>query len=149
LDPSSPISPDEFILRRVPQDKMNLDGRSVSPDAFAPSERDQDGLSLHRAAFHTPEEVGQTLRSKGTAPAWVVRFLAKDLLALQLLLKPDPKQPSAHPKGIAQPGHILIPDINFNNRKSDRVIQLKRDLAEIANRSAVLGPFEPPSIITP
>lgn len=154
LDPHSPISPEEIIYRRVPKQRgMSVDLKTVQPDAFAPRMPnkkkpndigDLDGLSVYRAAFHTPEVIARVLRTSGSEPAWVAEFKAGDLIALGITLKPDPLQADKHPSGIPQPGHALIPEIHSGGAQSTRVLELKRELAALANKAKIHGPYDPP-----
>lgn len=150
MDPLSPIQPEEMILRRVPKHRMSLDQRTVQPDAFAPKMPDKkntgdtDGLSVYREAFHSAEDVGRTLRSRGSEPMWVARLRASDITALGLTLLPDPKDGFAHPKGLPQPGHALIPEIAVSTATTDRVVEIKRMLAALVTPTNLFGPFDPP-----
>lgn len=133
---------------------MSADLKTIQPDAFAPrvpSKRkpddtgDSDGLSVYRAAFHSPEAIARELRTGGSEPAWVAELKAGDIIALGVTLKPDPIDADKHPKGIAQPGHALIPEINSREAESTRVLELKRALADLANKVKPHGPYDPPA----
>lgn len=68
---------------------MSLDLKTVQPGAFAPNEKDTDGLSVHRAGIHTPKEVAQDFRGKGSQPVWVAHLRASDILALGVTIEPN------------------------------------------------------------
>lgn len=131
---------------------MDFERKSVRRNAFAPklpdkkreSKGDIDGLSLFRELFHTPEEVGRVLRTQGTTPAWVARLRASDIFSLGLSLVPNPLDESKHPNGVAQPGHVLIPEISVATASSSEVIELQQRLAALVTSENLLGPFDPP-----
>jgi hypothetical protein len=132
---------------------MSADLTAVQPDAFAPrmpskkkpdDTGDSDGLSVYRAAFHSPEAIARELRTGGSRPAWVAELKASDIIALGITLQPDPLDAEEHPKGIPQPGHALIPEINVAQAESTRVLELKRKLAGLANTATIHGPYDPP-----
>lgn len=140
MNPLDPIRPDEFLLRRIPQDKVLEDG-SIAPSAFAPhSTNDGAGLSVFREAYHTPEQVGRDFRRVGKNPVWVARLRASGILELGLRIDPDPL--AATRDMPAQPGHALIPALNSANAKADRTHELARRLVLVIERPLV-GPFSP------
>jgi hypothetical protein len=141
LDPSSPVHPDEIILRRVPEQKMELDRCHVSADAFAPhATNDAGGISVYREQFHSPTEVTQTFRSGGTKPVWCARLRAGDLFKIGLSVNPDPLGPDERlPERL---GHALIPEINSGNAKSKETAQYKQRLKKAVFE--IVGPFDPP-----
>lgn len=113
MDQCDPISPDEYLLRRVPFDENNkpIDpelAQPVSRLAFRPSSKDVDGISLFREKFVTPEQIANLHRenSKGKE-CYVVRVKAKDLFDPSVGVKVIPN------KIDALPGHALIPEINI------------------------------------
>lgn len=133
---------------------MSPDLRTIEPDAFAPrspaknkpnDQGDSDGLSVYRAAFHSPEEIAKVLRTRGSEPVWVAELVAKDIIALGGTLKPDPLGPEKHPRQIPQPGHALIPELHAGDPDSKLVEDLKRGLAALANKATIHGPFDPPA----
>lgn len=143
MDPLSPIQPEETILRRVPKQKgMSLDLRTVQPGAFAPNEKDTDGLSVHRAGIHTPKEVAQDFRGQGSQPVWVAHLRARDILAMGMTIEPKPVAASVAPPRPAQPGHAIIPDMNAGNASSNETEERKRQLAAAVFQ--IDGPFDPP-----
>lgn len=148
VEQSDPIHPDEIILRRVREAHMTTDTpRWPLPDAFDPDKlRDEDGLSVYREKYHTPQEVA-ALRTKGKGPCWVVRVPAKSILNLGLTLRPDGRKPEV---GLpSRPGHALIVEMNSGTRKSDAVEQWKRQLVSsvIAVDGGDAG-FPPPAAST-
>lgn len=76
---------------------------------------------------------------------WVAQFKASDIIALGITLQPDPLDADKHPRNVAQPGHALIPEINSGEMDSTRVLELKRALADLANKGPIHGPYDPPS----
>lgn len=133
---------------------MSADLKTIQPDAFAPrmpnkkkpdDVGDSNGLSVYRAAFHTPEAIARELRTGGSEPAWVAEFNASDIIALGVTLEADPLDADKHPRGIPQPGHALIPEIHSGEAESTRVLELMRKLADLANKATIHGPFAPPA----
>lgn len=130
-DESAPVSPDEFILRRIPnlQNYINLElAMSVTRAAFGPSSDDIDGLSVYREEFVSARQVAEA----GNNPAgyYVVRLQAQDILNLGVQLIQDPK--------VGQlPGHTLIPELSKDGKKAER-----KRYKEVTQKLAVLGSGE-------
>lgn len=142
MDPNSPIENDEVILRRVPKQRgMSLDLKSVLPGAFAPMKSDTDGLSVHRAAIHTPKEVARDFRTRGSQPVWVAHLRASEIRAIGCSVEPDPLGATEFLP--AQPGHALIPEITAPSAKETVTIERQRRLAAAVFR--LDGPFDPPA----
>lgn len=120
-----------------------MDQKTVQPGAFAPNEKDTDGLSVHRAGIHTPKEVAQDFRGKGSQPVWVAHIRAKDILALGVTIVPMPVAASVDPSRPAQPGHAIIPEMNARNANSNETAERKRLLAAAVFQ--IDGPFDPPT----
>lgn len=136
-DETSPVLPDEFVLRRIPRDRYDSSlADPIQRVAFEPHKtNDVDGLSLFRADFVTPQELSAAGPS---AKGYVVaRLRVKDILDLQLSLvpAPDPTQP---------PGHCLIPKLNslFHKTQKQKARELELSLAQLAGRDVVY--IEPP-----
>ena len=138
----NPIDDDEFLLRRIPVKQKWFDPAvSLQPaaEAFGPHrEHDANGLSLSRLQSHahpeflTIEQVAQRGPSKDGYYVAVLRV--RDLRAHGIQISPDPID--------GDPGHVLLPDLNSIDRKTDNVTSWKQILA---NRLTlrVDGPFVP------
>lgn len=126
---------------------MSLDTKSVLPGAFAPTQSDTTGISVHRASIHTPKQVAQDFRTGGTQPVWVAHLRARDILALGISIMPDPVLESLDPPRPAQPGHASIPELKTANATSDFAEEIKRRLAAAVFH--IDGPFDPPTHKTP
>ncbi len=108
---ADPVSPDEILLRRVPFVEGNayIDLSLPAPvqrAAFQPSTNDEDGLSLFRELFVTPEQIADLHRGKTAGKeCYVVRVRAADLLdpAVGVDLVPNVVDDL--------PGHVLIPQL--------------------------------------
>ncbi len=111
-DQSDPVSPDEWILRRVPYNELN---KLIDPDitppisstAFRPTKNDNDGVSVFRELFATPDEVANLYMQQNPGKkCYVIRVKAEAILepGLGITLTPDPI--------IELPGHALIPELN-------------------------------------
>jgi len=123
---SAPLSDDELLYRRVPKSMgWYRPGQfpEVVDDAFHPR-NDTTGLSMERARsdehpeFKSIEEMAQ-----GPSPAgYVVAVLrVADLRKHGIRIEPRTE--------MAGPGHVELPDLNRDNRKSDQALTLKRILS--------------------
>jgi isoleucyl-tRNA synthetase len=129
-EPSVPLDDDEYLYRRIPVKPGWFQDGVVSPEAFKPTKNDTTGLSLERAIFCSPEEAA----AHGTNPSgyYIARLKAADIRMLGLDVVPKPS---------AQPGHAEVPELTFGNRKADQAQEWQLELAEIAAREGVLGPY--------
>ena len=118
-DPVDHVDNEEILYRRVPFGWFNS---RVSPNPFADAFRphrtdDTDGLSFYRARYKTPEEVAVG-RSK--YPYHVAEVRVSDLRALGLTISVTENDPS----------HVLVPELNSANYKSDRTYEVAQIIAE-------------------
>lgn len=131
-DEHGPVSPDEYILRRVFVDHFNPAlSEPVQRVAFQPNKNDTDGISVFRELFVTPAEIARR-GPKGPSKYFVVRLLAADIFALGLSILPDPQ--SDQP-----PGHAVIQELNpkVDERRSK---ELQRELAKLGGRNVAYEP---------
>ena len=143
MEPHEPVQPEEILLRRVPEAHMG-DGQSPWPlaMAFAPrSNGDEDGLSVYRKIFHTPQHAAD-FRTKSTSKSWVAELRAADVFALGLTVEPLPLGPTSELP--SQPGHAVLRELNSTNRKTKRAEECKQQL--LAAVIAVTGPYDPPAL---
>lgn len=141
MDQNDPVSPDEFILRRVPANQDFIDKSlplRVQRVAFEPKKkRDINGLSVYRERFVSA--MGVAAAGRSSAGYYVVRLRARDYLDLRLTLQPDPQPDEL-------PGHTLIPELNagsMRNPHREKSKDLQKKLADRAIASTLLGPFIP------
>lgn len=137
---ASCISPDESLLRGIPNDpqhyKKTMGVWCVSPYTFEPRKTDKDGISLFREDFLSAKSVSKRCRHKSGA-SLVAKFAAYQLTGLGLspTEKPDPDQ---------GPGHAVIPELRYRSSQSARLRQEQKEitvrLAEIAGRQIVHFP---------
>ncbi len=118
-DPVDHVDNEETLYRRVP---FGWFDRRLSPnptaDAFRPHRTDDpDGLSFDRARYKTPEEVAVGLSRH---PYHVAEVRASDLIDLGLTISVTENDPS----------HVLVPELNSANRKSDRTIEAAQIIAD-------------------
>lgn len=125
-DQRHPLSPDEYVLRRVftsPENKLVNLGlpQPLSRGAFKPNKNDTLGISVFRELFVTPLRVAKK-GTKGPNCYYVVRLRVSDLRAAGFNAIPDPQTDQL-------PGHTLIPEINFtslqNDKEQSKELQLK------------------------
>lgn len=107
---SDPISPNEWLLRRVPN--KWYDSSLEAPFerlAFRPNQLDDDGISLFREMFVSPKDISISGRKP---PYTVARIRASSIkgLGLEITATPDPSQP---------PGHVSLPDLSLSERNND------------------------------
>ena len=131
-DERSPVVRAEYILRRV--HKNNFKPSTPDPilrPAFAPSNDDIDGLSIHRELFITPRKLAFCGRKPGEY--LIVRLQISELeqFGLSCQPSPDPDQPA---------GHAIIPQLNSFEQKSGKSKELQRALAKIAKDRIVFKP---------
>ena len=133
---SDPVTSDEFVLRRIPNNKDWYESSLPEPVqrvAFQPSKRDTDGLSIFRQLFVTPAQLAQA----GPNPAgyYVARLRVADLhdLGLSVIAAPQNNQPD---------GHAIIPELSYQAMKQDKQTarKIQRELAKLASDGIVHGP---------
>lgn len=137
------ITDDERLYRRIPvgpgycTTDPATQRLNVSAQAFHPHrERDVDGLSLSRGrteshpTFLSPEDLAKS----GPSPEgyFLAELIYGELRKAGIRVIPDP-QPH-------DPGHVLLPELNSSDRKSDRVKELEMQLATTLTHF-VHGPF--------
>lgn len=113
---SNQVGDDEILLRRVPLAYYDHQESRPTRQAFAPRRDDDNGLSFYRNINPADLAVAQTTGKPGNVAA--VR--AKDLRALGLSVVADEKDPT----------HVLVPEVNAANRKSDGTIEITQRLAD-------------------
>ena len=133
------ISDDESLYRKVPisPNWYNQESNELSPDAFNPRRGDETGISLERAQstehpeFRTIEQAAQGPSPKGY---YVAVLRVGDLRGAGLNVVADPDV------GRGVPGHVLITDLTYDNRKTPESEEKKILLAhELVLK--VEGPF--------
>jgi hypothetical protein len=136
-----PITPDEYVLRRILNKFDRYDPSLAIPVqryAFAPNEKDRDGLSVFRELFVTPEGVART--GPNSAGYYVARLAVSELLKLGLTVVPDPLED-------APPGHAMVPELSFaavrNAKTTSKEIQFQ--LAMLASTAIVYEPGKFPT----
>ena len=128
-----PISPDEYVLRRIPKDKNRYDPSLLEPVqrlSFEPSERDINGISIFRELFVSAEAVAKA--GTGVNGCCVARLRVSDFIALGLTIVPDPQDDQL-------PGHAIIPELSFQQMKinKSKCKEIQRNLAKLAGANIV------------
>ena len=126
-----PIEDDESLYRRVlaSSEQYNPETGLLSPQAFHPNKNDVTGLSLVRARFLAASDAARGRAGKETILA-VLR--AGDLRAEGIRIEPDDDEDRTW--------HAELPDLRYDNRRSNSARILKNLLASQLTRE-VLGPF--------
>ena len=130
VEPMARVEDEEYLYRRIPvKTRWFWDG-VVRREAFRPNERDGTGLSLERAIFCSPEEAA----AYGTNPSgyYIAKIKAGDIRTLGLDVLP---KPSGHP------GHAELPGLNHRTGKTSQAKEWQVQLADLATREGVLGPY--------
>jgi hypothetical protein len=123
----APISDDEFLYRRIPKSQGWYQPDKSPPvnlSAFNPTEEDTSGLSMERAnSLEHPEFMTAVQMAQGRSPrGYVVAvLLVKSLRELGVQIVPRTEG--------AGPGHVELPDLTYENRRSDASMQIKRVLS--------------------
>jgi hypothetical protein len=128
------IEDDELLYRRVPESTRWYDSENhlLSDQAFAPHKKDDaTGLSLVRAKYSTPEAAAKGRPGKSY---YLAVLRAADLRENGINVAPRPTA--------CVPGHVELPDLNAENRKSTATLEAQRLLAEEL-WVHILGPFQP------
>lgn len=113
MEQDDPVTPDEYILRRVlnRNDYINWSlSEPVTKAALSPTREDAVGISVYRELFATPEQVAADGPSGDGY--YVVRILAANIFNLGLSIVPNPLNP-----GLA--GHCLIPELGGDAKAAD------------------------------
>lgn len=129
-DGTEPVADDELLYRRVsvPSGWYSPE-TGLKANAFAPHKtEDATGLSVDRAKYKTIEQAAKGRAGKSN---YVAVLRAGDLRQRGIEVVPRP-QPG-------DPGHAELPDLNSDNRKTDRTRELQRVLVELCR--SVEGPF--------
>lgn len=127
-----PIDRSEILYRRIPVSQEWYDpndGLPPSPESFRPTKRDKDGISLFRARDY-PDASALATNDRG-AFYYVAAIRAADLMDLDIDIEPT--------RDDQHPGHVSIPGLRYENRKSNAAIEMKYALAEAVQ--SVEGPF--------
>ncbi len=131
---NAPIADDELLLRRIPASTGWIDDKGVSSLAFRPNRNDGTGLSISRAEpFKT---VKQAARGRPGKSYYVAVLRAGDLRRAGIEVRPAPLPDD--------PGHAELPDLTYQDRKTDDALQWADLLANELILS-VEGPFASPS----
>jgi hypothetical protein len=127
LSESDPLTPNEWLLRRIPNNADYYKPAEPVPIqrvAFEPNKQDVDGLSFFREMFISPRELG--LKTGRKPPYIVARVRLKDIEAnnIKIHAAPDSEQPA---------GHAVAPEITYAARKATKEAQRQlRDCAKLA-----------------
>ena len=150
---TTPVSPDEILLRRIPNNKSYCyrdratSALVVDPYAFTPNrKRDTDGMSFYRENFATPEEVALDYPPDGGAR--VARVAVQLVIDLGLgKIVTDPHDDQERPAG-----HVYIPALRYVDRKTlSREERQARDRISLAlaQHATDNGVFSHPGLSDP
>jgi len=124
---SDPILESEYLFRRIPAwlDWVNLEAGTVSPQAFAATPKDTDGLSFYRQCCVDPKTVAHPEHKPGQY--YVARISAEGLISLGLSLVPRPMPPI--------PGHTIVPELRWKAHGGDS--EIRNRLGEIRDTLSI------------
>jgi len=132
-DQQDSVSPDEYVLRRIPKDKSRYDpslNEPVQRIAFEPSKWDVDGISVFREFFVSAAALAEAgTNNNGYC---VARLSVSTLIALGLTIVPDPRNDQP-------PGHAVIPELSISKMKQNKTKckEIQRELAKLASRNII------------
>lgn len=129
-DGTEPVGDDELLYRRIPVSTGWCDLHGVSPEAFHPRPYDLSGISLYRAKYKSLLEAASGESSKGY---FVAVLRAGDMTSSGMPVLPRPEKDD--------PGHVELPRLRFDNRRTPEAYERKVRLAKLCVR--VEGPFPP------
>ena len=131
---SEAVEDEEIVYRRVPAPHWAGPEGQATPQAFIPHKTaDQDGLSLERAKYSSPERVAAR---KPDRPSYVVALRVRDLREAGLDVTPDPDMEHDNP------GHCLIRGLRSEVRGSEETRELADLLAHRLSRLVFV--YHPP-----
>ena len=133
----SNIDDNETLYRKIPisTDWYDLNQGTLSPQTFSPRKEDITGLSFSRSKFRTAAEAGRGMSSQGY---YVVELRVGDLRKLGLSVKYCPETPAGY-----DPSHVEIPELNAEDRKSERCLNFQEQLSSMSTIVHIHGPFTP------
>jgi hypothetical protein len=134
-DGCDPLSPDEFLLRRIPHNYVapNEITDKIRLGHFEPqSGRDDDGISLYREKLVSAQQLVDSAKGKG--PYYVARATVKEIEAIGL-----------HPVITDEPSHTSVPELSVAavKQNDDACRQLMLKLARLLSKQIVFGPASP------
>lgn len=131
-----PISDDEILYRRIPENSVTKPGVEIPFDAFTPNKKyDEDGISFTRAKYSTAEEAARPLDRKTEKRYYILAVKAKDLSRLGIRIKPDSLAGNR--------GHCVLPQLNAADERSNAVLRWRKSILDSLDPLAIEGPFGP------
>jgi hypothetical protein len=100
------LSPDEMVLRRIPNAEFKPATKEVKFGAFVPTKKDVTGISFQQLSKMSPGEMVD--RATGKGPYLVVQFSVGELRDMGL-----------NPVITDSDGHVEIPELSFSERAND------------------------------
>ncbi|MAS94427.1 MAG: hypothetical protein CMO55_14605 [Verrucomicrobiales bacterium] len=109
----------------------NSETNHVELNAFRPEKHDTDGVSVSFKPPRTDEQEGLSGRNPGGYE--VATIPEKALESHQISVREDPTPEN--------PAHAIIPELRYENRRSDRAYELMKALSDAVTE--VTGPYFP------
>lgn len=122
MEQDDPVTPDEYVLRRVLNKKDHIDlslSNPVARAAISPTGNDDRGISVYREEFITPKEVAESGRYE--SGYYVVRLQVTELEGIGLSVIPDPLDGELL-------GHALVPELGRIAKNVDKSAYRKLSL---------------------
>jgi hypothetical protein len=129
---AEPIGADELLYRRIPASAKWFDPTvtpPLSPQAYRPRENDLTGISLYRAKGIAPEAIAARGRPGKSFYVATLRYGDLQDAKIEVVDSNDPKDP----------GHVELPALNADNRRSDEALEMSEKLVSLTRD--VFGPF--------
>jgi hypothetical protein len=127
MDGRDPLSPDEYVLRRITAYKFDEKSKfPIPPEHFHPRPQDEDGISFYQEKVATPEGLADYSNKHG----WIIAKIRVSELR-EIGLTAAPTGPN---------GHVSLRELSYANSKSspDATDILKAKLASLAAKRIVL-----------
>jgi hypothetical protein len=132
------ITPDEWLLRLVYQDRFTNRVPVISPNAFEPRVKsrypDTDGISLYRKdCLNDPADALLAVAEEKRPLTGIVQIPVSLLTDLSLTVRPAPD---------VVPGHVVVPELSAEAYSLDkaRFTPIKLRLAEVASENILRRP---------
>jgi hypothetical protein len=135
---SDPISPDEWLIRLVWEDRVTDRVPVISPNAFEPRKNEMGGISFFRRdCLNAPTDALTVIAEEKRSRYAIVLVPVSLFTSLGLTVRPD--------RIDSVPGHVVVPEINITDYSADkaRFTPIKLRLAEVASENMVHRPGDP------
>lgn len=132
MDGADQLSPDEYLLRRIPARFVDMSfDCPIQFEHFNPSkEHDQDGISMFRALYRDAKAMIADAKGKGAY--YIARATVEEIRELGLT-----------PTITVSVDHTSLPELSWSEvqKNDDAAREKKWRLAELMSKQIILGPL--------